>query len=418
MPVFNPLRAIRPAPGLSADIVCLPYDVVDTEEARELAKSQKHSFFHVIRSEIEFPETQNPYAPEIYERASANLSQLINDGALFVDEAPGYFLYNQTVTLPDGSAHSQTGIVGLVSMDDYFSGKIKKHELTRREKEADRIAHIDTLSACTGPVFLAYRAKQAPALSEKAAQILEGQAPLYQDTFGNVKHTIVKVSAPGEVKEIQNLASQLPAFYIADGHHRAASAANVGRMRSEKAGKSDPSAPHSFFLAVIFPDSALRIMPYNRALKDANGLTAPQFLDAIKDKFSIIEDDGRALSLHEFRLLFAEQSWIMRANPALYEGKSVIEALDASILQTHVLGPVLGIDDPRSSDRITFMGGIHGESGLRRLIEKGSHVMAFSLHATSMQELLDVADQNQIMPPKSTWFEPKLRSGYIVYSFG
>lgn len=409
MPAFWPLRAIRPAAGMSGEVVSLPYDVVETEEARELAKRQKHSFYHVVRSEIDFPPGADPYGPEIYEKARSNFLALLDQGVLIRDTEEAFYLYR----LKRGS-QVQTGIVGLVSVDDYRSGSIKRHELTRREKEADRIKHIDTLSACTGPVFLAYRSRAAGDLLSLVNQLFASGDVLYSDRFDDVEHSVVRIQDPALVEVLGSRARSLEYFYIADGHHRAASAAQVVQERRDR-GKLDHRGA---FLAVIFADDELKILPYNRAVCDLNGHSPDSLLTRIQEVAHVTEDRGQDLELHMVRVLLKEQSYVLSFKPELYQNADAISALDVSLLQDHILKPVLGIEDPRSSDRIKFVGGIHGEAGLRTLLDSGSYQVAFSLFPTSLAELFAVADNDAIMPPKSTWFEPKLRSGYFIYELG
>lgn len=406
---ISPFRAFRPRPIDAAQLVSVPYDVVDRDEARQLAEGNPLSFLRVVRSELELPDDTDPYSDQVYDLARANLNKLIDSGSLFRETEPCLYVYRLTY-----QGNSQTGLVCRVHSDDYVEGRVKKHELTRPEKENDRTRHVDHLGVNAGPVFLAHRAEQETEIQEILERYCQDEGPLYDISRSDgVRHEIFRVE-PGEDQErLVRLFSFLPAVYIADGHHRAASAANVCRMRRERS--SAQSAPHDWFLAVSFPDTQLRILPYNRVVRVDEGFDHASFRKALAELFTISE--GRPpLELHDMRL-YAAGKWLhLRARPALYQNADEIESLDVAILGKHVLAPLLGIADQRTSDRIHFVGGIRGDQELERLVDSGRYQLAFAMFPTTMQQLLAVADAGKIMPPKSTWFEPKLCSGFLINS--
>ena len=411
---ISPFRAFRPRPQDVAALVSVPYDVVDREEARAIAQGNPLCFLRVVRSEIELPDDTDPYSDQVYDRARENFSGLVESGALFREREACLYVYRLTY-----QGNSQTGLVCRVHADDYAQDLIKKHELTRPDKEQDRTRHVDHLGVNAGPVFLAHRAEAEPEIQDILEIYCNGEDPLYDVTrMDGVRHEIFRIE-PGEDQErLVRLFSFLPALYIADGHHRAASASNVCRLRRQREpAETDQGGPaaHDWFLAVSFPDRQLRILPYNRAIRAPAGFNPEAFLMALSESFDVVESTG-PLRLHEMRL-YLQGRWIhLRMKPATYEGREEIESLDVAILGRTVLDPLLGIKDQRTSDRIQFVGGIRGEQELEKLVDSGGYGLAFSMFPTSMDQLLAVADAGKIMPPKSTWFEPKLCSGFLVNS--
>jgi uncharacterized protein (DUF1015 family) len=413
-------RAVRPDPSQADRIVSVPYDVLDRDEARAMADGNPVSFLRVVRSDLEFPDSVGPYDDQIYARAKENLEKFIADGNLVRESEDCLYIYR----LNRGD-HQQTGLVTVSAIDDYLNDIIKKHEFTRPEKEKDRTTHIDRLSANTGPVFLLYRsAEQA-----EIAKIMDGHAdantPLYDVSFDDgVRHRVYPVAKGDLQKQLLDLFAKLKATYIADGHHRAASANSIGRKRRESAGGSVTGEElFNFFLTVIFPDDQMAILPYNRAVKDLNGLSPRDFLKRVEENFSVragekIENPG----VHELNMYLTDgkgggEWYALRAAEATYAGADEINSLDVSVLQNHLLAPVLDIADPRTSDRIIFVGGIRGDGELERLVKGGKFAVAFAMPPVTTGQLLDVADAGKVMPPKSTWFEPKLRSGFLVHRF-
>lgn len=402
MATIQPFAALRPRPELAQRICELPYDVMSTEEARLLAADNPLSFLRVSKPEIELPPGTDPYSPKVYSRGLSNLQKLVNQGVLVQDPGACFYLYRQVM-----GTHSQVGVVGVASCEEYLQGTIKKHELTRVDKEDDRVRHIDTLNAQTGPVFLAYR--EQPDIDQLVGRVVGRDPSIDFAAPDGVRHTSWVVDSATEITTLRDAFARVPALYIADGHHRSAAAARVFRARQ--------GAGHSgFFLSVIFPQSQLRILPYHRVLMDLAG-HAPEDLLVKLEAVAEVSDAASAEPVHPHEVGFYLQGrWrLLRFREACLDGASAIERLDVSLLQRHVLGPLFGIDDPRTSKRIHFVGGIRGTAELSRLVDSGEYACAFSMFPTRMEELLEIADLNGIMPPKSTWFEPKLRDAMFSH---
>lgn len=401
---LKPFRGYSPAPEAAARVVCVPYDVVDRTEAAALAAGNPSSLLHVDRAEIDFPDGQDPCAPEVYEKARENFEGLIRRGELVREAAPVFYLYRLTM-----GAHRQTGIAATVLARDYENGLVKKHEKTRPDKEDDRTRLIDTIGAQTGPILLAFR--PAPALDALIAAGVE-RAPDYDLTAPDgIRHEVWRVrdTAPFEAAF-----GEVPAVYIADGHHRAASGARVAALR--RARNPDPEAPHEGVLAVLFPSSSLKVLPYNRVVRTLNGRGAAEFLGALRKVVTVTGPGAppepaapRQVSMYLDGKWFG-LSW------EVPPGAGPLEALDVSVLQERVLGPLLGITDPRRSPDIDFIGGIRGTDELERRVDSGEWAAAFSMFPTTVEEVMAIADAGEIMPPKSTWFEPKLRSGFFIHA--
>lgn len=398
----KPFAAIRPKPELAADICELPYDVMSSAEAREIARNRPLSFLRVSKPEIDLSDGTNIYAPEVYAKGKENFDRLRAQGALFQESGPRFYFYRQTM-----GGHEQVGLVAVASCEDYLAERIKKHEFTRPDKEDDRVRHIEGLNSQTGPVFLAYRATAAMnALAERAISRhpdVDFTAP------DNVRHTAWVVDDQELTAKIERAFGEIPALYIADGHHRSAAAARVFNSR-KGAGES------GWFLSVIFPHDQLQILPYNRALKDLNSMTPETLLQKLDGVF-IIQEHGRAnpSRRHELGLYLAGQWRTLTFRPHFAAAKDPIEKLDVTLLQNHVLDPLFGITDPRRSERVSFVGGIRGIGELERLVDSGEHACAFSMFPTSIEDLMTIADAGGIMPPKSTWFEPKLRDAMFCH---
>jgi len=402
MVTIKPFSALRPQPELAARICELPYDVLSSEEARQAAASNPLSFFHVSKPEIDLPHGTDLYAPEVYAKGKANFDVLISHGALHQDPQRWFYLYRQKM-----GAHSQTGLVAVASCQDYLDGVIKKHELTRPDKEDDRVRHIETLGAQTGPVFLVYRANAA---MDGLIRTRTAQPPQVDFTASdNVRHTAWVLSEPSDHELIEREFRQMPSLYIADGHHRCAAAACVFRSRG---GEGESGS----FLSVIFPHNQVQILPYNRVLKDLNNLSAAQLLERLQSVF-IVEADGRKTPAKKHEIAFyVDGQWrSLNFRPGLTSSSDPVENLDATLLQKNILGPVFGIDDPRTSKRIQFVGGIRGVAELEKLVDTRRAGCAFSMFPTSIEDLMMVADAGGIMPPKSTWFEPKLRDAMFCH---
>jgi uncharacterized protein (DUF1015 family) len=387
-------------------VACVPYDVVNAAEAAALAAGKPRSLLHVDRAEIDLPPETDPYSDAVYEKARENFLARQRDGTLVREPAPCLYLYQQRM-----GGHVQTGLVGVCHIDDYERDIIKKHEKTRPDKEDDRTRLIGTLSADTGPVFLTYRDRdEIHALARKA----ERSEPLYDFTAPDgVEHTLWRIA---DAEPWVRAFAQAPAAYVADGHHRTASAVRVGRERRAANPRHTGEEDYNWFLAVLFPASQLQILPYNRVVKDLHGHDKASFLAAVGKAFAVTPRKHTTPRRAGDILMYLDKEWHELAwQPAL--DMDPIARLDVSGLQNKVLGPVLGIDDPRTSKRLDFIGGIRGTDELVRLVDGGQAAVAFSMFPTTVEQLMEIADAGQIMPPKSTWFEPKLRSGLFIHTF-
>lgn len=409
MAQIRPFKAYRPCKGMEERIAALPYDVYNRAEAHEVVKKNPESFLAVDRAETQFGEEVDTYADCVYEKADRMLREKIQEGKFVQDPTPCFYLYELTM---DG--HSQTGVVGCASIDDYRNNVIKKHENTRADKEEDRIRHVDTCSMQTGPIFLAYRAKGD--LREKIGE-LKKQAPVYdfvsEDGIG---HRVWVIDNNSDVSMIEEAFGKIPAIYIADGHHRCASAVKVGLKRREQYPDYTGEEEFNYFLSVIFPDEELRILDYNRVVKDLNGLDATAFLTRIGEYFTV-EKKGQAPYRPTKKGMFGmylEDEWYSLVAKEKIKSEDAVEGLDVSLLQNYLLDPILGIKDPKTDKRIDFVGGIRGLGELERRVHTDMKV-AFAMYPTSIAELFAVADAGRLMPPKSTWFEPKLRSGLFLH---
>lgn len=403
MALITPFRALRPAPPVAARVASVPYDVVNRSEARAQAQHEALSFLHVTRSEIDLPDTTSPYDASVYARAVANLGALTALAPLVKDDQPALYFYRQHM-----GDHVQTGLAGCFSVDEYERDLIKKHEKTRPDKEDDRTRHIIELRAQTGVVFLTYRASSD--VDEVAARTCAG-APLYDFTAPDgIRHTVWPVAA-ADVHVLVAAFAAIPALYIADGHHRAASAA---RARETLRDRGLPTAEADVFIAVAFPDTQLMILPYHRVIRDLNGHTPATLVDALHARVSVA--DGRPKPARPDEVsMFVDGRWYALTMPASAGGTPRAEALAVAVLQREVLGPILGIGDVRTDKRIDFVGGARGTGALEALVTSGQAAVAFSMYPVTVDDLIAIADAGGIMPPKSTWFEPKLRDGLLVH---
>ncbi|NMM64111.1 DUF1015 domain-containing protein [Clostridium sp. P21] len=412
MAVLNPFKAVRPTKELAARVAALPYDVMNREEAKKMAEGNEYSFLHIDRAEIDLPDNTNPYDKKVYEKAKENLNDMINKGTLIQDEQACFYIYK---LIMNGKA--QTGIVGCVSIDDYINNVVKKHEHTRQDKENDRINHVDVCDANTGPIFLTYR------YNDEVNNIINTwtqKEPLYKFTAEDgVEHIVWIVNDKNDTDNIANIFSRIDSLYIADGHHRAASAIKVGLKRRKENPNYKGDEEFNFFLSVLFPDSDLNIMDYNRVVKELNGFTNEEYMDKVSEKFnvSIYEEDGqyKPECNHNYGMYLDGKWYKLEAKEGTYNDLDIVKRLDVYILQKNLLEPILGIKDPRTDDRIDFVGGIRGLKELERRVAEQAEGVAFAMYPPSMEELLDVADAGEVMPPKSTWFEPKLRSGIFIH---
>lgn len=415
MAVIRPFRALRPALDVAEQVASVPYDVVNTDEARELAGGNPLSFLRITRSEIEFPNTQDPYATEIYTSAKENLEKIRGAAPLIEEEDASFYLYRLTM---DG--RSQTGIAATFSVDDYDNDIILKHEKTRKVKEDDRTNHIITTGAQTGVVFLTY--KGVAGVNALVHTVIQSTEPLYDFTAPDgIRHEVWQVPLDNngtiieEIRKVKNL-------YIADGHHRAASASRARAVAKENNPAHRGSEDYNFFIAVLFPAEELKILPYNRVVIDLNGNTTSQFFDKVKEHFEVSENGNPSPAAKGEFSMYIEGKWHgLKLKPEHYENgelkgaETVGDTLDVSILQNWLLEPVLGVDDPRTSKRIDFIGGIRGTGELEKLVNSGKWGVAFSLYPVTVEDLMKISDAGEVMPPKSTWFEPKLRDGLLTH---
>ena len=398
-------QGLRPGAALVSQVACVPYDVVDRNESAALAQGNPHSLLHVDRAEIDLPENVDPYSPQVYAKALENFQRLQADGSLVRESAPCIYLYQQRM-----GTHTQTGVAAVCHIEDYENDIIKKHEKTRRDKEDDRTRLIDTISADTGPVFLTYR--DSAEINTLVTRAQSG-APFFDFTAPDgIQHTVWRLEGGNDIVKAFG---KIPVSYVADGHHRTASAVRVGRERREKNPHHTGDENYNWFLAVLFPASQLQILPYNRSVHDLNGHTYESFLAEISKRFTITPNVAPAPTEPGSVSMYLGGKWL-GLTWTIAPDSDPISRLDVTVLQEQLLAPILGIDDPRTSKRIDFVGGIRGPGELVRLVDSGKGAVAFSMYPTTVDQLMDIADANQIMPPKSTWFEPKLRSGLFIHT--
>ncbi len=410
MAAIHPFRALRPPASKVAEVAAVPYDVVNTEEARALAEGNPLSFLHVSRPEIDLPEETHIYADEVYEKARTNFEEMRGAGTLVEEAEPSLYVYRLRM-----GEHTQVGVAAAFSVDEYDNDLIRKHERTRPDKENDRTRHVLTLRAQTGPVFLTYRAdRRVDALVEAETK----REPLYDfEAPDGVRHTVWRAAAP---EQLARCFAEVPALYIADGHHRAASASRARAELKDKNPSHTGEEDYNRFLAVVFPDEQMQILPYHRVVKDLNGRGAEEFLEEVRRRFNVTDDakrEGPGKPGHWHMYLGGHWYGLtLRDEKARTLSDDPTTALDVSLLQNNLLDPVLGVADPRTDKRIDFVGGIRGAEELERLVDAGRAQVAFALYATSIEDLLRVSDAGGVMPPKSTWFEPKLRDAILIHT--
>ena len=409
MAVFKAFRAYRPAKENQALIPALPYDVMNTEEAREMVKGNPLSFLHVDKAQIDFEKGLDQYSQQVYDKARDNLLALEESGKMIQDEAPCLYIYRQVM-----NGRSQTGIVGCASIDDYKNNIIKKHEHTLAVKEQDRVNHVNTCDANTGPIFLTYRNDHE--INAIVNDWIRNHESTYDFTSGSVKQTVWVVDDENTVSSLQSLFDKVSALYIADGHHRCASAVRVGDMRRQENPNYTGDEEFNFFLAVAFPDEELAIMDYNRVVKDLNGLSKEEFFAKIEEKFELspLPSQVKPSERHTFAMYIEKEWYLLKAKDGTFDKNDPVNRLDVSILQNNLLAPILGIENPKTDQRIEFIGGIRGLDELERRANSDMKV-AFAMFPTTIDDLMSIADADKIMPPKSTWFEPKLLSGLFIH---
>ena len=410
MTLIRPFAGLRPAPDRAADVAAPPYDVLNTAEARERAKGRPWSFLHISKPEIDLPEGTDPYADEVYAKARENFDRMREQGILLQDEQPGYYLYELTM-----GDHTQTGLVAVASVADYDTNRIRKHEFTRPDKEDDRVRQIDVLNAQTGPVFLTYR--HHPEIDALVERITADTPDVDITADDGVRHRLWKVVAAEDNSKITDVFDNMECLYIADGHHRSAAASRVAAMRQADNSAHTGEESYNYFLSVIFPDNQMQILDYNRVIKDLRGLEADQFVNALKHDFTVTPEGApvKPSQPNEFGMYLDGQWYRLQINPERIPADDPVRRLDVSLLADNLIAPLLGIDDPRRDKRIDFVGGIRGLAELEKRVNSGEMAVAFSLYPTSMDDLMSVADANEVMPPKSTWFEPKLADGLVSH---
>ncbi|MBS6503044.1 MAG: DUF1015 domain-containing protein [Clostridium sp.] len=411
MAVIRPFKGIRPIKELANKIAALPYDVMDSDEAREMVKGNPYSFLHVDKAEIDLPNDIDAYDDRVYEKAKENLDKMIEKGYYIEDEKPKFYIYRQVM-----KGRSQVGLVGCASIDDYTNNIIKKHELTREDKEIDRINHVYKCEAHTGPIFLTYRANKN--ISNIINEWMKKE-PVYDfKSEDGVSHTVWIIEDEGTVNKISELFKSVEYLYIADGHHRSASAVKVGHIKRAENEDYTGDEEFNYFLSISYPDSELEVLDYNRTVKDLNGLSKEEFLNKVSENFIVTKSNEQVKpkEKHTFGMYLEKQWYLLEARNGIFNPDDPVDQLDVSILQNNLLKPILGIDDPRKSKRIKFVGGIRGLKELERRADTDMKV-SFSMYATTTDDIMDIADSGKIMPPKSTWFEPKPRSGLFIHKF-
>jgi len=413
MAVVRPFRGVRPPREIAKDLACLPYDVMNTQEAVEMAKGKECSLLHITRAEIDFPPDTDTHSEAVYRKSTENFVLWQKKGWLVQDEKPSFYIYAQTM-----AGRTQYGIVGCASVDDYLKGVIKKHELTRPDKEQDRMVHVRVNNANIEPVFFAYPAVRD--IDSIVKKIVRKEKPEYdftaEDGFGHHFWLVRDPSVNARIEEL--FYTRVPYMYVADGHHRTAAAALVGKEKRENNPGYKGNEEYNFFLAVIFPDDQLRIIDYNRTIRDLNGLSKEEFLSKLESGFDISEKGEKIYKprkLHNFSMYLDGKWYSLKAKKGTYDDNDPIGVLDVTILTKQILSPILDIQDLRTSKRIDFVGGIRGLGELKKRVDSGEMKVAFAMFPVSMKQLINIADSGNIMPPKTTWFEPKLRSGLVIH---
>ena len=415
MAILKAFKGLRPPAGIAKDVAAPPYDVLNSQEARKLAENNEKSLLHITKPEVDLPEDINLYDEKVYQKAKENFRRFQDNGWLVQDGNEHLYIYAQTM-----NGKTQYGIVGAAAVEDYLNGVIKKHELTRPDKEADRMKHVRTVMANVEPVFFAYPAVQE--IDEIVADFVANNKPVYDFTADDgIGHHFWVIDKPDIIQRIITLFDEIPNTYVADGHHRTAAAALVGKELKEANPNHTGKEAYNYFLAVHFPDNQLTIIDYNRVVKDLNGLSTQEFVREVEKHFTVTPMGSKPYKpgkLHEFSMYLDKTWYKLEAKEGTYDDNDPIGVLDVSVLSKYVLDEILDIKDLRRSKRIDFVGGIRGLEELQKRVDSGEMAAAFALYPVSMKQLIDIADSGKIMPPKTTWFEPKLRSGLAIYKFG
>ena len=415
MATIRPFKGIRPVKELASKIAALPYDVMNSDEARKMVEGNPYSFLHVDRAEVDLDPSIDIHDKRVYDKARENLNKMIDNGEYIQDEMPCLYIYRQIM-----NGRSQTGIVFCASIDDYLNNVIKKHEFTRADKEQDRINHVDYCDANTGPIFLTYKEDQiASEIIEAWIENESKRKPIYNFTAEDgITHIVWVIDNDIIINELIDLFKEVDCLYIADGHHRSASAVKVGLKRRKEHPNYTGDEEFNYFLAVAFPDNDLMVMDYNRVVKDLNGMSKEEFLEKLEKDFIVTKSDNNAPvkpeRKHTFGMDIENEWYLLEAKEGSFDTEDPINQLDVAILQNNVLTPILGIEDVRTSDRIDFIGGIRGIKELEKRVNSDMKI-AFSMYPTEVHDIMEVADIGEVMPPKSTWFEPKLRSGLFIH---
>jgi uncharacterized protein (DUF1015 family) len=411
MAIIKPFKGVRPPKKYVTEIASRPYDVLSSEEAREEAKGNEKSLYHIIKPEIDFPAGKDEHDADVYQKAVENFKKFQKNGWLVQDEKENYYIYAQTM-----NGRTQYGLVVGSYVDDYLSGAIKKHELTRKDKEEDRMKHVRINNANIEPVFFAY--PENPELDKIVRETVK-KTPEYNFVSSDaIGHHFWVIDDEATIQKITALFAEIPYLYIADGHHRSAAAALVGAEKAKQNPRHTGKEEYNYFMAVCFPDNQLKIMDYNRVIKDLNGLTPAEFLNALSEDFQVV-DKGETIfhpeKLHNFSLYLNKHWYSLEAKPKTYDDNDPIGVLDVTISSNCILDKIIGIKDLRTDKRVDFVGGLRGLEELKRRVDSGEMAAALALYPVSMKQLIDIADTGNIMPPKTTWFEPKLRSGLIIH---
>ncbi len=411
MKLIRPFNALRPRKEIAAKVAAPPYDVLNREEAFEMAQGNDYSFLRINKPEIDVDPAMDPYDMRVYQRGAENLQRFIDSDIMRRDSRATFYVYKQVM-----GSHEQVGLVAAASVAAYEQDLIKKHEFTRPDKEDDRVNHINTLSAQVGPVFLTYRAK--PEIDALMAKVMTGEPEFDFVAEDGNRHVLWVVDQDSTVREIQTQFDKVECLYVADGHHRSAAAQRVKDLRKNLNPAHTGDESYNFFSTVIFPDNQMQILDYNRVVKDLNGMSEDEFLRRIQACFNVRENEagaGKPAKEHEFSMYIGGKWYVLDAIEGLWSEDDPVRSLDVSILQDNLLSPLLGIEDPRRDKRIDFVGGIRGLKALEKRVDSGDWKVAFALHPTSIKSLMAIADAGEVMPPKSTWFEPKLKSGLFVH---
>jgi uncharacterized protein (DUF1015 family) len=409
MAIVRPFRGLRPRPDLAEKVASPPYDVLDSDEAREMVRDNPLSFLRVVKPEVDLDPDVDLYSDRVYQQGARNLRRLMEEGHMIQDDKPLFYFYRQVM-----GDHSQVGLVACVSAEDYERNVIKKHEHTREAKERDRVRHIEAQNAQAGPVFLTY--EDAAGLNALQKEVCATD-PVYDFTAPDgVRHTMWLVEEAGDIEKIIRVFSDVPTLYVADGHHRSAAGTIVARKRREKNENHTGGEEYNYFLAVLFPKSHMKILPYNRVVSDLAGMSPDGFLKRVSESFEVTEAEEKSPSSPLHYSMYLDGRWYgLTPKEGTFDADDPVASLDASVLQENLLAPVLGIENPRKDERIDFVGGIRGTDELERRVDSGRCKVAFSLYPTTVDQLLAVAESGRVMPPKSTWFEPKLRSGMVIH---